>query len=153
MKKKNLLIYIPSIEGGGVEKLLYLISNYFVKKKIDITILTTFNNKKKYFNKKTKIISLKRKNNFIKSRFLKNLISIFLFLKYCRNKNIVILSLQSNITAIILSLIFGKNIIIRSNTSPDKYITNSFKKRIFQFFFKFADEIIVNGYEIKKRFI
>ena len=47
MKKKNLLIYIPSIEGGGVEKLLYLITNYFVKKKIDITILTTFNNKKK----------------------------------------------------------------------------------------------------------
>ena len=33
MKKKSLLLYIPSIEGGGVEKILYLVSNYLVKKK------------------------------------------------------------------------------------------------------------------------
>ena len=134
MKKKSLLIYIPSIEGGGVEKLLYLITNYFVKKKLSVTILTAFNYKKKYFNKKTEIVSLKNKKSPIKSRFFKNLITAFLLLKYYRNDNITILSLQSNITAIIFSLIFGKKIIIRSNTSPDKYITNFIKKIIFQFF-------------------
>ena len=152
MKKKSLLIYIPSIEGGGVEKFLYLITNYFVKKKLSVTILTAFNYKKKYFDKKAEIVSLKNNNNLIKSRFFRNLIAAFLFLKYCRNDNITILSLQSNITAIILSLIFGKKIIIRSNTSPDKYIKNFLKKFIFQFIFNFADEIIVNGYEFKKRF-
>ena len=111
MKKKSLLIYIPSIEGGGVEKFLYLITNYFIKKKLSVIILTAFNYKKRYFDKRTKIISLKNKSNLIKSRLIKNLITAFLFLKYCRNDNITVLSLQSNITAIILSLIFDKNII------------------------------------------
>ena len=151
MKKKPLLLYIPSIEGGGVEKILYLVANYLVKKKININILTAFNYKNKYFNKKIKIISLKKKN-LIKSRFFKNIISIFLFIKYYRNENITILSFQSNVTAIILGLIFNKKIIIRSNTSPDKYIKNSLKKFIFRFFFNLADEIIVNGHEFKKKF-
>ena len=151
MKKKSLLLYIPSIERGGVEKVLYLVANYLVKKKININILTAFNYKNKYFSKKIKIIFLKKKN-LIKSRFFKNIISIFLFIKYYRNENITILSFQSNITAIILSLIFNKKIIIRSNTSPDKYIKNSLKKFIFRFFFNLADEIIVNGHEFKKKF-
>jgi|TARA_B100000929_G_C15310549_1_gene353690 hypothetical protein len=35
MKKlKSLLIFIPSIENGGVEKNLYLIANYLAKKNI-----------------------------------------------------------------------------------------------------------------------
>jgi len=152
MKKKSLLIYIPSIEDGGVEKFLYIIKNYFIKKKINVIILTALKCKKKYFDKKCKIISLRKDNGFLKSRFFSNLIAAFLFFKYCRNKNIVIFSLQSNITAIILSLIFNKKIIIRSNTSPDKYIKNFLKKFIFKFFFNLADKIIVNSHEFKKRF-
>ena len=61
MKKKSLLLYIPSIEGGGVEKILYLVANYLVKKKINTNILTAFNYENKYFNNKIKIISLKKK--------------------------------------------------------------------------------------------
>ena len=30
-KSKSLLIFIPSIENGGVEKNLYLVANYFAK--------------------------------------------------------------------------------------------------------------------------
>ena len=152
MKKKSLLIYIPSVEGGGVEKFLYLITNYFIKKKLKVIIITAFNCKKKYINKKAKIVSLKHNHNLIKSRFIRNLISVFLFFKHYWKDNITIFSLQSNITAIILSLISNKRIIIRSNTSPDKYIKNSLKKFIFRFFFNFADKIIVNSYEFKKRF-
>ena len=152
MKKKSLLIYIPSIEGGGVEKFLYLITNYFIKKKIKVIVLTAFSCKKKYLSKEARIVSLKQNDNLIKSRFIRNLISAFLFLKYYSRDNIAIFSLQSNITAIILSLIFNKKIIIRSNTAPDKYIKNSIKKSIFRFFFKFADRIIVNSNEFKRRF-
>ena len=53
--KKSLLIYIPSIEGGGVEKLLYLITNYFVKNKLSVIILTAFNYKKNILIKKLKL--------------------------------------------------------------------------------------------------
>ena len=152
-KKKSLLIFIPSIENAGVEKNLYLIANYIEKKKITVKILTAFNCKKKFLNKKIKILSLKKNNSrTIKTRFLKTLITIFLFFRYCRNEDIVILSFQSSITAIILGIIFKKKIIVRSNTSPDKYIKNFFYKNIFKFFFNFADKIIVNSYEFKKRF-
>jgi glycosyltransferase involved in cell wall biosynthesis len=149
---KSLLIFIPSIENGGVEKNLYLIANYLAKKNIHIKVLTALNNKRKLFDKKIKIISLKAKNNIIKSRFLKTFITIILFLRYCIKENILILSFQSNIAAIILGLIFKKKIIVRSNTSPDKYIKNFLYKIIFKFFFCFPDEIIVNSYEFKKKF-
>ena len=59
---KKLAIYIPSIESGGVEKNLYSISEYFLKKNIDLYIITANTNKKKFFNKKAKFIC--PKNNF-----------------------------------------------------------------------------------------
>jgi len=42
---KSLLIFIPSIENGGVEKNLQIIANFLAKKKINIVILTAFKNK------------------------------------------------------------------------------------------------------------
>ncbi len=151
-KSKSVLIFIPSIENGGVEKNLYLIANYLAKRNISVKILTSFNNNKKFFDRRIKIISLKYKDDLTNSRFLKTLITIFLFFKYCCFKNDVIFSFQSNLTAILLASIFNKKIIIRSNTSPDKYVKNSFDRIIFKFFFNFADEIIVNSHEFKKRF-
>ena len=49
---KNLIIFIPSIEDGGVEKNLYIISNYLIKQKIKIEILTCNGNKKKKLSQK-----------------------------------------------------------------------------------------------------
>ena len=49
--KKNLLVYIPSIEEGGVEKNLYILSKYLSKKSINISLLTCNFNKKNFFNK------------------------------------------------------------------------------------------------------
>ena len=91
-KTKSLLIFIPSIENGGVEKNLYLIANYLAKKNIHIKVLTALNKKGKFFDKRIKIISLKSKNSIIKSRFLKTLITIVLFLKYCLKEDVLILS-------------------------------------------------------------
>ena len=39
--KKKLIIFIPSIEGGGVEKNLYIISNYLAKKLNKISIISS----------------------------------------------------------------------------------------------------------------
>ena len=46
------LFFCPSIEGGGVEKNLYLISDYLVKQNLKVHIITANNNMKKHFNKK-----------------------------------------------------------------------------------------------------
>ena len=56
MKKKNLIIFMPSIEGGGVEKNLYIISNYLVNKIYDISLITVTKSAKSRFNKKIKFI-------------------------------------------------------------------------------------------------
>ena len=150
-KQKSILLFIPSIEDGGVEKNLYLIANYLAKTNLSVEILTAFNDKKKLFDKKIRIISLKRKN-IIKSRLIKIFITIFLFIRYFYNRDILILSFQSNIIATLLGLFFNKKVVIRSNTSPEKYIKNNIKKSIFKYFFGLADEIIVNSNEFKKRF-
>ena len=47
-KSKSLLIFIPSIEDGGVEKNLYLVANYLAKKNVSVKILTAFNNNRKF---------------------------------------------------------------------------------------------------------
>ena len=38
--KKKLIIFMPSIEGGGVEKNLFLVSNYLSKKIKDLRLIT-----------------------------------------------------------------------------------------------------------------
>ena len=52
MKEKKLIIFIPSIEDGGVEKNLYLIANYVGRNNIKTEILTCNYNKKKILMKK-----------------------------------------------------------------------------------------------------
>ena len=39
-RKKNLIIFIPFIGGGGVEKNLFLISNFFLKKVENLKVFT-----------------------------------------------------------------------------------------------------------------
>ena len=43
-------------------------------------------------------------------------------------------------------------VIIRSNTSPEKFANNFFKKFFLKIFFKLSDKIIVNSLIFKKQF-
>ena len=52
--KRKLIIFNPSIEDGGVEKNLYILSNYFVKYYQNIQIISSNPEKKINFNKKIK---------------------------------------------------------------------------------------------------
>ena len=71
--KKNLIIFMPSIEGGGVEKNLIIISNYLTKKIKNIKLISAENRLKNFFSKKIIFVS---PNN----RFLKNKNKIFKYL-------------------------------------------------------------------------
>ena len=61
MKQKKLLIFMPSIEGGGVEKNLFIISNYLSQNGIQVEVLTCNSDMKKMFNKNIKFIGTKNK--------------------------------------------------------------------------------------------
>ena len=70
--------------------------------------------------------------------------------KLLLNRNYLILSFQANIYVIVLSKIFGVNVISRSNSSSSGWSKNFFKQLIFSYFFKRAKKIIVNSFDFKK---
>lgn len=140
---KKIIFYIPSIEGGGVEKNLFLLIKHLSKKINSIYIITA--HKKKNNSKKIKYICPNSHYWEKKNRSLKNMICIYLLIKnFCLSKAII-LSFQSNITSIIISKILRLKVLIRLNTSINKYLSNSLKKIIFSFFYSLADAIIVNS--------
>jgi glycosyltransferase involved in cell wall biosynthesis len=147
---KTPIIFCPSIEDGGVEKNLYLISNYLINKLKNLTIVSANNDKKKKFKKNIKFLApLINFNN--SSRRIKALICLFLIFKefILKKNDFSILCFQANIYAIIFCFIFQKKIIVRSNTSPSGWSDNFLKKKLFSFFFNKANLVIVNSSEFK----
>lgn len=154
IKKKKffskLIIFTPNIENGGVEKNLFLLSNYLNKKISDITIVTFNSLDRKFFPKNINFVALKNVFN-IKNRIFKNLICTILLIKIILlNRKIIILSFNSNLYATLLAKIFKIKIIVRINTSHKKWATNFIKKKIFKFFLKIPDVVIVNSNDLKK---
>jgi len=148
----KLLIFIPSIEDGGVEKNLFLISDYLIEKGIHVSLITANQDKKKLFNKKINFISPHNSYWSTKGRFLKTIVCFYLLLKfYFLNNNFLILSFQANIYAIFFSIILNIKIITRSNTAPKGWSSNFIKRHIFKIFFRFPKSIIVNSLEFKKQ--
>jgi glycosyltransferase involved in cell wall biosynthesis len=150
---KRLIIFNPSIEDGGVEKNLYLIANYLADKISKITLVTSSVSKKKLFSKKIKFSSsyFNHFDNFgrLSKYFFCIIILVYNIIKY--NRNVLIFSFQANIYAIIIAKLFNIKIVTRSNTSPLGWTKNNIKQKIFKFFFKKADLIIVNSFEFKKQ--
>jgi glycosyltransferase involved in cell wall biosynthesis len=150
---KTLIIFNPSIEDGGVEKNLFLISNYLADKIKNIVLISTSFKKKNLFSKKIHF-------SYIYFKFLENykrlpkyylciVLLIFNIIKH--NRKVVIFSFQANIYAIIIAKLFNIQVISRSNTAPAGWNKNFVKQKIFNFFFKRTELIIVNSYEFKKQ--
>jgi glycosyltransferase involved in cell wall biosynthesis len=150
---KRLIVFIPSIEDGGVEKNLFLIANYLVNKIPSLILITSSIDKKKFFSKKIIFSTIYFKFfNFYKrypKYFFCGFLLILNIIKYKRN--VVVFAFQANIYAIIICKLLGVNIITRSNTSPHGWNKSSLKQFFFNFFFKKTDLIVVNSFEFKKQ--
>jgi len=149
---KNLIIFMPSIEGGGVEKNLFIISN-FLAKKIPNTIVLTASKKYKYKFKKD-IGFLTTKKNFWDNcgrriKFLVCLVILFFFLIH--NRKTLVLCFQANVYCTLLCKLLNIKIIVRSNSAPSGWSQNIVKKFIFKKVLRLADLIIVNSFEFKKQ--
>ena len=152
MTKKKILIFMPTMEIGGVEKNLINISNYLVTKFDKISLITISNKFKYKFNNKIKLISLGSKfwNSIGKRK--KYILCLFILLKQIfKNRNIIVLCFQGNIYCTLLCKLFGVKIIVRSNTSPDGWSSNLFKFICYRYILGLADKIIVNSLEFKKK--
>ena len=83
MKKfKNVLVYFPSIENGGMEKNLFNMFNYISNNNLaKIYLLTNFieKNIKKKISKKIKIIKYGSSISILNNRYLISFVSFFYF--------------------------------------------------------------------------
>ena len=119
---------MPSIERGGVEKNFFIISNFLQKKFNDLTIITSDVSKLKKGNKKIKIIDRPVFFQNIKSRYVKYFMCLMTLIKKILNdKNIIVLSFQANIYAILVCKLFGVKILVRANASSLIRASNLFK--------------------------
>ena len=148
--KKKLVLFMPSLEGGGVEKNFFLIANFLIKKLDDVSVITISKKYRYKFNKKISFISTKYFfwDNF--GRITKYIISLYLlFTEYLKNKNLTVFCFQGNVLCIIFCKILNIKIIIRPNSSPSGWSQNVFKKYIFIYTLKLANRIIVNSFMFK----
>ena len=148
---------MPSIEGGGVEKNLFIVSNYFSKKFKKIYLITASKDAKKRFNKKIHVISPKINLWNKLGRKPKYFICLLLlFLTLIKNRDIKVFSFQANIYCLLLCKFLKTKIVIRSNSAPIGWTQNIIKNFIFKKTLKLADKTMVNSLkfkeELKKRF-
>ena len=151
--QKKLIIFIPSIEGGGVEKNLFIISNYLKDKINNISVISISNKFKNKFDNKIKFISLKADFwNSIgrRKKFFVGL--LLLFLEILKDRNVLVFSFQGNVYCTLLCKLLGIKVVVRSNSAPDGWSQNKFKYIIFKYVLRSADKVIVNSLEFKKKF-
>ena len=152
--KKKLIIFMPSINYGGVEKNLFVILNYLSQNGMQVKVLTCNNDMKKMFNKNIKFIGTKNKFWQKRNKKIKYLICLFLlFINLLfKKKNTIVFSFQANIYAILVARLLNTKIVIRSNTSPQGWAHNYFKNIIYSNIIKLTNGVIVNSLEFKKQF-
>ena len=151
MEKKKIIIFMPSIEGGGVEKNLFIVTNYLSKKIKNLFLITVSKKYKNKFNRKVQLITptFNFWDHF--GRRVKYLIAIFLLIKeILKNKNCIVFSFQANIYCIIICKLLFVKVITRSNSAPIGWSRNNLKRIIYKFFLNKADKIMVNSIEFKK---
>ena len=149
-KNKEIILFNPSIEDGGVEKNLFLISNYLSKKFDNLTIITS--DKNKNFSKKINIFThfFSLSNNAgRKSKYFFCLILLIIKIILCKKKCLVF-AFQANVYAIIVCYLLNVKIITRSNSSSTGWSKNILKNYFLKFFLKKADMVIVNSFDFKK---
>ena len=152
--KKKIIIFIPSIEDGGMEKNLFEISNYLNKKEFSLEILTCNNDMLFRFSKKIKFIgtiSTFWQNSYKPIKYIVCLLILFFKLIKSKKKPIVF-AFQANLYAVIISKLLNIKIITRSNSAPSGWSQNYIKNLFYKFIINFADDVIVNSVEFKKLF-
>ena len=163
MSKKNLILFYPSLEKGGVTFILQNLLKFLSNKNMNIHLISSENILSNLNIKKNNLYfhNIKKKNYlpFLPGRFNSAFNAMTVLNKLIKklNKNIIVHSMQSNIAAIIVCKIQNIKIIIRNSENPI-YSTLYSENKISTFlvflmkfiFYNFADGIITNSYGSKK---
>ncbi len=143
---------MPFIGIGGVEKNLFLITNYISKKEDNIYICTSSRKCKNKLSSNIKIITPKRNLSDkvgIRTRYVYCLFLLYFFL--IKNRNTLVFCFQANVYCILLCKILNIKIIVRSNTSPSGWQHNFFKEFVYKKIINLADAVVTNSIEFKNQ--
>ena len=121
MSLKKIIIFYPSFEKGGVEIVLVNLIDFFLKKRINVTLISSnfpdkFS-KNKFFNYK----EFKPLKSIFPARLSRAFSASSLLLDELRKSdsdNTIVFSLQSSSISILISKIFGFKIIVRNAEDP-----------------------------------
>ena len=141
---------MPRMIGGGVEKNLYIVSNYCANRMSNVYLISA----NKDFNKNFKNVKIVNPGfkawDFLGPRFNYFICLFVLFKMLMKKKNSLVFSFQANIYCIVLCKIIGVKIITRSNTSPSGWPKGIIKSFFFNKILKLADITIVNSFDFKR---
>lgn len=152
MNTKKIIIFMPSIEGGGVEKNLFIVSSFLGRIFSDVSLITSsksYNNRFKNIEVINPLINFEKKRSRI-LKYISCLITLLYFIIF--KKNVVVFSFQANLYCIIVCKLCGCKIITRSNSSPSGWSKNFLKKILYKKILSWADTIMVNSKEFQKEF-
>jgi glycosyltransferase involved in cell wall biosynthesis len=166
MKVKKLIIFYPSFERGGVEIILVNLIKYFLKKKIQVVLITSSIKEKKILrNKLFKIRNIKTTpKSFLSDRIKKAFSASGILIneiKKTDKKNTIVFSLQGSSLAIVISRLLGIKILVRNAEnaiSSTIHADQKIQALVILFFkiftYNFASGIITNsigsGISLKK---
>ena len=119
---------MPTIEGGGIEKNLLILTDFFCKKKFIVYLFYSKINKNIARKLNQKIIKKKSKKffffNYLNKRIWDSFnCSINLYKHINNNKKIIILSLQSSIFSIIVAKLKKLKIVTRIANHPSSSLS------------------------------
>ena len=156
---ESFTFFHPSIDRGGVEKNLISLINSLSEKNYRIN-LVTFNNYKQKIKKKKNLKINKRikiyssnSDKDINWRIPKYIYCAYRLFIFCLLNKTTVISFQNNFSAIFVGLLTNTKVVIRCNTSPEKYIKNILSKTIFKIVYSFSFKILVTSKDFKKEFI
>ena len=140
MKLKNIIIFYPSMERGGVTINLYNLVSYFNKKGINIHLISNkdlsdkkIRNKYFFFYKYKDFV-----NKYLPQRVTRGICAAKILYKILNNfskKETIIFSLQSSMIAILVCKFLGFKIISRNSEDPISSTIYSDNKLLSYFIF------------------
>ena len=158
MKIKNLIIFYPSFERGGVEMIIKNLISFLTKKKLNIYLITSNSHNIKTIKKAKNLKIIKPQVNnfdFLPNRFSTSINCGKLLINLTKKldkSNTVIHSMQSNFVPIVIAKYLNFKIVMRNSEDPIesiKYSENkisSFLIFLLRFiFYNLADKIITNS--------
>ena len=150
--EKKIIIFIPTVSIGGVEKNFFLISNYLAKQYDKLSVISLSHEIKNKLNKKIEFIGPSSKIFEKLTRRYKFLISLLYLVKQILlNKKTIVVCFQANMYCVFICRLLGAKIILRSNSSPDGWSGNLLKQILYKIGLKLAHGIIVNSQDFKKQ--